>query len=215
MSMLPDNMISHTSQFTVALPNPAASNPCVRRWNRKDYHRLGEQGWFRDQKVELIDGEILVLTPQTSWHAYALDKTAELLNTVFARDHWIRLQLPLVSGEYGEPEPDISVVRGVRENFIDRHPTSAALIVEISYSTQDYDTKTKAHLYASMAVPDYWVLDLENRQLFVYRQPTADASVPFGHRYQQVETLSAGGQVSPLEKPDSQIAIADMLPPKK
>jgi Uma2 family endonuclease len=66
-----------------------------------------------------------------------------------------------------------------------------------------------------MGVPDYWVIDLENRQLWVHRQPVADASSLFGHRYSQVETIAADGQVSPLEKPDSWIAVAQMLPPAK
>ncbi|NOZ40497.1 MAG: Uma2 family endonuclease [Planctomycetes bacterium] len=219
MSTVPDNTISTLSSVLAYVPVSTldATNafPRAKRWTRAEYHRIAELGFFQDERVELINGEILVLTPQSSWHAYALDKTAELLNAIFAKDHWVRLQLPLVSGDSGEPEPDISVVHGLREDFIDHHPTTAALIVEISYTTQEYDTQTKAHLYASMNVPDYWVLDLENRQLLVYRQPVADETAKFGHRYESMTTIAADGQVASLEKPGEMLTVGKMLPPVK
>ena len=92
------------------------------------------------------------------------------------------------------------------------HPQTAVLVVEVSKSLLNYDLHTKACLYASMGVPDYWVLDLVKRQLLVHRQPGADAKVPFGHRYQQTETIAADGQVTLLEDSAATIAIASILP---
>ncbi|MCG8448108.1 MAG: Uma2 family endonuclease [Pirellulales bacterium] len=199
----------------MALPGIGDTTPQAKRWTREEYYRLGEQGWFLEERVELIDGEILVLTPQSSWHAYATDKLASLLEVIFSKGYWIRAQLPLPFGELHEPEPDISVVRGQRDDFIDNHPTEAQLVVEVSLTTIEYDKNIKPSLYARMGVPDYWVLDLENRLLLVYRQPAVDENAPFGHRYKIVETIPADGCVSPFEKPDAKLAVADMLPPKK
>jgi len=219
MSTLPHNMASDVTLAPVMIPEAIDrridGGPYAKRWTREEYYRLGELGWFQNERVELVDGEILVMSPQSPKHYLALDRIYRCLEKVFGQEYWIRSQGPVTKGEFNEPEPDICVVKGPPEKYEDDHPSSAYLVIEVSKTSLRFDKTTKQSLYASMAVPDYWVLDLENRQLFVYRQPTADASVPFGHRYQQVETLSADSQVSPLEKPDSQIAIADMLPPQK
>ena len=134
-----------------------------------------------------------------------------LLETAFGTDYWIRPQGPVIRGEYSEPEPDLSVVRGAPDDFED-HPSTVLLVVEVSKTSLSLDTKKKQSLYASMGVPDYWVLDLENRQLLVFRQPISDENADLGHRYEQVETIAAAGHVSPLEKPDARLAVADMLP---
>lgn len=197
-----------------ALTFPTAPVPPTRkRWTRAEYYRLAEQGWFQNQRVELIDGEIIVLSPQSPQHFAGTERVRRLLEKAFGEAYWVRPQGPLPHGDYSEPEPDTAVVRGSLEDYDEAHPTASVLVVEVSRSTLKYDTSIKPHLYASMAVPDYWVLDLANRQLLVHRQPVADESVPFGFRYQSVQVLEASGSVSPLVLPDVSIAVAEMLPP--
>ncbi len=204
-----DTLLHHAAPADVPLVEPV-----TKKWTREEYYKLAELGWFQDQRAELIDGEIVVVSPQSFPHARALHATFQILNETFRGEYWVRCQLPLVHSQRSEPEPDISVVRGACESYSD-HPTTALLVVEVSITTLDFDKAQKSSLYASMGVPDYWVLDLENRQLLVHRQPTSDKNAPFGHSYAQVETLSADGHVCPLEKPDAKLAVADMLPPKK
>jgi Uma2 family endonuclease len=200
------------------------ADPRTKRWTREEYYHLDELGCFKDEHVELIGGEILVMSPQSPEHFLALDRVCRCLERVFDERYWIRSQGPLIMGplimgplsksESNEPEPDVCVVKGPPEEYVD-HPKTAYLVVEVSKTSLEFDKTTKQSLYASMRVPDYWVLDLENRQLLVHREPIADDNSPFGHRYQLVEIVAADRQVSPLEKPDATISVADMLPPKK
>jgi len=214
MSTLPENTTLETGQVSIALPSIALSNPHAKRWGREEYYRLYKAGWFQGQRVQLVDGEILVMSPQSFEHYWSIDAVSELLRNLFGKAYWVRSQAPCPHGEWSEPEPDISVTKGSRDDFTD-HPTTAILAVEVSKTSLLFDQGKKSHLYASMGVPDYWVLDLENRQLLVHRKPIADAGVPFGHRYEQRKTLAADSHISPLEKPAAKLAIAQMLPPLK
>jgi len=175
---------------------------------------LGELGWFQEERVELVDGEILVMSPQSFEHSWSVDSIARLLENVFGDEYWVRSQAPFPNEPWSDPEPDIIVSAGNRNDFTD-HPASAVLAIEVSKTSLQFDKTTKQSLYASMNVPDYWVLDLENRQLLVYRQPIADESAKFGHRYESLATIAADGHVSPLENPEEKLAVGEMLPPQK
>ncbi len=211
MSTVADSLaIVPLSMVPVGATAPEAPTP--KRWTRQEYYRLAEQGWFQNQRVELIDGEILLSSPQSPQHAYASELVRRLLARTFEPDYWVRTSTPVTHGEYSEPEPDLCVVRGPMKEFSSRHPSTATLIVEISRSSLKYDRTTKQRLYASMGVPDYWVLDVDNRQLIVHRAPTKGAGEQ-AREYQDVNIVRETGSVSPLEKPDASFAVADMLPP--
>jgi Uma2 family endonuclease len=215
MSIAPDNLTSGVA-FNVALP-PARQEefaPRMKLWNREEYYRLAELGLIPEKHVELIGGVIYEVSPHSFEHFWSIEVVARLLEKIFGEAYWIRRQGPCVHGEWSEPEPDITVAKGNMEEF-SAHPTTAVLAVEVSKSSLSFDKGRKASLYAAMDVPDYWVLDLVNHQLWVHRQPIADGTSPFGHRYSQVEAVSADGSVSPLEKPEASITIAQMLPPQK
>ncbi len=215
MSTVPDNLTG-TIPLSMAFP-PARQEefpPRVKRWNRQEYHHLAELGYFQNERVELIDGEIVQMSPQSFEHFWSIDTIAHLLEKIFGESYWVRQQGPCIHGEWSEPEPDVTVVKGAIANFSE-HPSTAVLAVEVSKSSLVFDRGRKANLYAGMGIPDYWVLDIENRHLWVHRQPVADASAPFGHRYGKVEAIAVDGHVSPLEIPTAQIAVAQMLPPVK
>lgn len=189
--------------------------PTRKRWTRAEYYRLDEQGWFQNQRVELIDGEIILVNLQSPQHVVAVELVREAALQLFPDGYWVRQRFPLVHGDYSEPEPDMALVRGEPEDYLAEHPKFALLVVEVSGESLAYDKNRKLHLYASMDVPEYWILDLNSRQLLVYREPRADASAPFGYSYATTFALNEQESVSPLELPTASIPIHKMLPSRK
>jgi Uma2 family endonuclease len=196
----------------LALPPVRPEEPTRKRWTREEYYRLAEQGWFQDQRVELIDGEIIQLSPPSPPHSVAVELVYESLRQVFGEGYSLRHQTSVVHGDYSQSEPDVAVVQGAIRDYSKEHPKTAILLVEVSRSSLAYDKNRKLHLYASMGVPEYWILDLNNRQLLVYREPQADASAPFGYSYGTAIALNESETVSPLEKPEARVSVTAMLP---
>jgi Uma2 family endonuclease len=193
------------------IPQPIAVDPHPRRWTKEEYYKLGELGVFRGQRVELIDGEITVLSPQNWPHASTTDRIFRILDHHLGQGFWVRMQLPVDFGLATEPEPDVSAVPGQPANYTN-HPTAAVLIVEVSDTTLAYDRGRKASLCAAAGVTDYWIANLLDHQLEVYRDPVPDGTQDFGFRYATVTILQPGAMVSPLAAPQVQIAVADLLP---
>jgi Uma2 family endonuclease len=184
-----------------------------RRWNKDEYYRLGELGFFHGQRVELIEGQLMVHSPQNSLHANAVDAVHDVLRTVFPAAYRVRGQLPIDLGQPSEPEPDVAVVVGPRQQYWNAHPTSAVLIVEVSDTTLSYDRDRKGSLYARAKLKDYWIVNVVDRQLEVYRDPQPDPTAHYGHRYTSCTVLRPPDTVSPLALPQITIAVADLLPP--
>src|SRR5262245_8562612 len=104
----------------------------LRRWTRGEYDRLAELGILGpDERVELIDGEIVQVPPQQSRHATGVCLAMDALGLTFGAGFTIRVQLPLALGQYSEPEPDVAVVVGTARDYAEAHPTSALLVVEV------------------------------------------------------------------------------------
>jgi Uma2 family endonuclease len=185
--------------------------PQTRRWTRDDFYRMARAGLFQGQRAELIDGEVMVLSPQNWPHASTVDRVCEVLRTHLDSGVWVRAQLPLALTLHSEPEPDISVVAGRRDDYSD-HPATALLIVEVSDSTLDYDRGRKASLYASAGIADYWIVNLVDHQLEIHRQPTPDPTQVYGHAYASVTILNSAAVALPLAWPQTAIAVADLLP---
>jgi Uma2 family endonuclease len=186
--------------------------PRPRKWTRDEYHQLAELGLFRDQRVELIDGEIIQMAPQKEPHAASISLALEALTTAFGAGHWVRPQMPLFFDGLSEPEPDLAVVKGTpRDSVKSDNPRSALLVVEVSATTLRYDRTRKASLYAAAGIEDYWIINLIDRQLEIYRNRIADASQKFGWRYQDVTSRKLGDAISPLARPDAKIAVNDVL----
>jgi Uma2 family endonuclease len=184
-----------------------------RRWTRKEYARLGELGVFRPgEPVELIGGELIVSEPIGSPHASAVGLTADALHAAFGAGWVVRVQAPVALDDDSEPEPDVVVVPGHHRDYRDAHPSHAAVLVEVADSSLVFDREEKASLYARAGMRDYWIVNLIDRALEVYREPAPDASAPLGWRYAAVDVLSPGATVSPLSRPQARIAVADLLP---
>lgn len=185
----------------------------VKRWTREDYDRMIDAGIFAPgERVELIDGEILAMSPQNSPHATAISLTADTLRVAFATGHHVRVQMPIALDRYSEPEPDVAVVRGSPRHYRDAHPSSALLMVEITDSTLAYDRDQKGSLYARSGIVDYWVLTLADHRLEISRDPAPAAGARYGWSYRSVQHHTAEEYVSPLAAPQARIAVADLLP---
>src|SRR5262249_22795353 len=155
-----------------ARPAPPAPRP--RRWTKAEYHTMGELGWFEDQHVELLDGEIVEMPVPGNPHCVSTDNVAEVLRHVFPKDRcWVRMQMPLDLGLDPEPLPDVAVAAGPKSSYTS-HPTTVLLVVEVSDSTLSIDRGRKAALYARAGLADYWIVNLADRRLEVYRRPIAD-----------------------------------------
>jgi Uma2 family endonuclease len=182
-----------------------------RRWSKGEYYRLAEAGLFHGQRVELLEGQIMVLSPQKAPHFSTVDRVTEALRRHFGSGYQVRMQGPIDFGQTSEPEPDVAVVVGERADFAQAHPTSAVLIVEVSDTTVSYDRRRKGSLYARAGVADYWIVNLRRGWLEVHRAPIADATWHYGHRYSSRTDLLPGAVVAPLALPAVSIAIADLL----
>ncbi len=186
-----------------------SEDPRPRKWTRCEYHELGEQGFFQDRRVQLIEGSIIEMSPQKNAHAVSLLLTCDLMQVLFGSARTVRYQLPLKLSDVSEPEPDVAIVTGKPRDWPD-HPTTADLVIEISDSTLKFDLTDKARLYAQALLPEYWVVDLVNRRLIVHRQPKRPRSGPA--RYEEVTVYEADAIVKPLAKPRSSVKVADLLP---
>ncbi len=195
---------------TVAPYLPSSPNPGPRYWTREEYYRLADLGFFRGQRAERIGGQIMVMSPQNWPHTVATDKTWEALRTAVGPGYWVRSQAPLELGQSSDPEPDVSVVVGRREDYAD-HPTTAVLVVEVSDTTLAFDRGDKANQYAAAGIADYWVIDVNGRRVEVYRDPKPDPAKPFGAWYTKVTVFGAADVIASLTILSARITGGDLL----
>ena len=187
------------------LPIPTDVVPSRVRLTRTAYYMLFDAGLI-GEKCELIDGEIVEKMPQGAAHTQAVRRAERLMRRLFGEEY-VYSQTPLVLNEYDEPEPDIFVTTLPETAFTQQQPNAgeSRLAVEVSVSTLDYDKGKKASRYALAGVVGYWVLDVTNRKLLVYRNPQNGA-------YPAPQELTETDTVSPLALPTATIAVKDLLP---
>jgi len=182
-----------------------------RRWSREEYDRLIAGGMFHpEERLELIEGEIVQMSPQGSQHATGVTLVENTLRTVFGKNYVVRVQMPLAISLGSEPEPDIAIVTGAPRDYCKEHPTTAELVIEIADTTLTYDRTKKAAMYAQAGIQEYWILNLLDRQLEVYRQPQSLPSSTFPYQKHEVKTASEA--IRPLRRHQKTILIADLLP---
>jgi len=172
---------------------------------------MGAQGIFKsDERVELLDGEILVMSPQCPRHVVVLNLLAALLRVAFASSATVRTQQPLALEDRSEPEPDIAVVPGEERDYLSAHPRSALLVVEVSDTTLATDRGKKAEAYARAGIRDYWVVNLVDSVVEVHRNPRR-VSRALGWSYESVKRVKIKESVSPLALPRRKVRVADFL----
>jgi len=185
----------------------------TRRWTRAEYDRLIDIGVFLpDEPLELLGGELIVSEPQGSAHHTAIGLVEDALRAALEPGWLVRSQGPIELDDESEPEPDIAVMRGDRRSYSHRHPSRPALVLEVAESSLAFDREHKGSLYARARLDDYWIVNLVDRVVEIYRRPVPDTSAPFGSRYASKEVLSAESSVELLEVPGARILVSDLLP---
>jgi Uma2 family endonuclease len=169
---------------------------------RSEYERLIELGVFDDERVELIRGVLVKMSPQEAPHASTVQKLTELLIARLRERGSVRVRLPLALSEDTELEPDVAVVP--LGDYAIEHPRTALLIIEVADSTLNKD-RGKAAVYASAGIPEYWIVNLGARAVEVYVSPEGD-------RYAEVRTLRTGDTLRSQTLPELAIAVAEILP---
>lgn len=195
-----------------AAQKQALAEPRPYQWSREEYYKLGEFVLLKGKRVELIEGEVIEMSPIYSPHMTGVTLAIDALREAFGKGWVIRVQGPLSLGTDSDPEPDIAVVAGKARDFKDAHPTSAALVIEVADSSLVYDRNVKASLYAKFGISDYWIVNLKKRQIEVHRRPIIDATAKYGYTYADKMVFTEQDSVTPLAKAKSRIAVADLLP---
>jgi Uma2 family endonuclease len=190
--------------------DPIDPGPRPFRFSREQYYRLGELGVFDGRRVELVRGEIVLMSPINEPHMAGVTLTTDALKTAFGPGHYVRVQGPLNLGTI-DPEPDVAVVPGSPRDYAVT-PTTALLVVEVADTSFHYDTTTKAEEYATAGIIEYWVLDLVNRQLLVYRDPVPLPAGLGATAYRTRLTFGPTDWVAPLAAPNGPVQVADLLP---
>jgi len=167
---------------------------------------------FRGEPIELLDGHLVVAEPQSAYHAAAITRVDYTLRRVLPSGWIVRLQAPISLDDDSQPEPDLVVVRGRPGDFGDAHPTRPAIAIEVAESSLGFDRERKGSLYARAGIGDYWIVNLVDRVLEVYRDPEGDAAALHGWRYRSVLRLTSPAIIVPLAFAALEIPVADLLP---
>jgi Uma2 family endonuclease len=180
-----------------------------RLWTREEVYRLAAAGILHpEERLELLDGELWQhVTKQNPPHATGIQRTARQLQLAFGATTLVRQQLPLFLHKRSQPAPDLLVVTGTIEDYEVEHPRASdvLLLVEIADTTLRFDRGRKLKAYARFGIPEYWIVNLPDRRLEVYRDPAGPA-------YQSVTLNSEEEVVAPLRAPDAAIRVGDLLP---
>lgn len=175
-------------------------------WTHAEFERMvATGGLVPNARVELVDGEILDMAPQESIHSTGVRLVEDALRRLFGVGFDVRPQLPLALDDHSEPGPDIAVVIGGPRNYRDAHPDTAILIVEVAGSSLAYDRDRRLALYARNGIADYWILNLVDTCLEVYRQPMNTG-------YATRTLLDSTDQVAALARPNRHLSVADLMP---
>lgn len=166
---------------------------------------------FAGRRAELIDGEILEMSPQNNRHIVAVSRTARLLLSAFDDSYWVMIQGTIRLPRGDMPDPDFAIRPGPMsvDNSVQPLPL---LVIEVSDETLRYDRTAKASMYAANGIADYWVINLPQNVVEVYRTPVADAAAKFGYRYADVVEHGRDQKICPLAAPSILFDVDRMLP---
>ena len=203
-----------TTQEKVPAANPAvpqapAPTPQRRKFTVAEYYRMGEIGILGpDERVELIDGEILVMPPIGPGHAGSVDFTADYITRRLDEQFIVRSQNPVHLSDSSEPQPDIAIIVRRRESYFTAHPTPAdvLLVIEVADSSLEFDREVKAHIYGRAGVPETWVKNLPEDCIERFTEPGPEG-------YAQHSIHRRGETLTPVSLPDLELPVADLLPP--
>ncbi len=177
------------------------------RFTVDEYHRMGEAGVLHeDDRVELLDGQIVQMTPIGVRHAACVNRLNALITGLTGTRATVSIQNPLILGEHEEPQPDVAVLRYRADGYQTGHPRAldTLLVVEVADTSLAYDRDVKIPLYARAGIPEAWLVDLTTDRIAVYREPHAG-------RYGHLRSAGPGDMLTPVHLPDVTLAVTDIL----
>jgi Uma2 family endonuclease len=178
----------------------------LRPLKRVEYERLAELGAFRDEKVELVYGRIIRMSPIGGPHRYGVSRLNELLVRALEGRARVEIQMSFAASDDSEPEPDVAVVP--LGDYLEAPPSVAFLLIEVAQSSLADDRGWKATLYAACGVPEYWIVNLVDDVIEVYREPGAEGYARVTRHGREEELRVPGFE-------DVVVHVCEVLPPRK
>ena len=175
----------------------------VRPLHRREFEQLVEAGAFEDERVELLRGVLVEMTPQSDDHVESCTRIARMLNRALGDDVEVRSHASHPAGEDSMPEPDVAVVSAGPWGT----PRDTLLVIEVSHTSLRKDRRVKTSIYAEAGFPEYWIVDLAGRCVEVYTQPRDGV-------YAQMVTIGDDGVLRPAARPQVAIPVAEIVPPR-
>ena len=178
-----------------------------RRFTVDEYHRMGQAGILgEDDRLELLEGEIVEMAPIGSRHQATVDRLTRLFSGRMADAVLVRVQGPVRLAEDSEPQPDVTLLRLRDDFYATAHPgpEDVILLVEVSDSSIEYDREVKLPHYARQGIPEVWIVDLDKDAIEVYTEPTVEG-------YRGVSQLGRGQTLSPQHFPPLELAVDQVL----
>ena len=176
------------------------------KWTIDRYHRAVEAGVFEDQSVELLNGELIEMSPEGVSHAGLSDSSSRYLQQLLGERAIVRVGHPITLPNNSEPEPDLAIAQPLEDVYKTGHhpyPENIFWLIEYSHTSLDKDLQIKSKTYASVNIADYWVVNLRTRELIVFRDPV-------NGEYRSKVTLTSE-MISPLFFPDVQIDVVRLI----
>ena len=177
------------------------------RFTVEEFQRMGETGILtREDRVELIDGQIVRMTPIGPPHAGTVSALLMMLGPVIGDRAVLSAQSPLILDDFSEPEPDLALLKPSVDTYRQRHPRpdDVLLLIEVADTSGAYDRRVKIPLYAQAGISEYWIVDVNRRLVEVRRSPRGDG-------YASVEELAPGARLSPEAFPDIELEVSGIL----
>ncbi len=184
---------------------PNSSAIVVSKWSIDDYHQMIKAGILDDRHVELLNGEIVEMSPEGEPHAHLSSDAADYFRELLRGRAKIREGKPITLPNQSEPEPDVAVVHDLGDVYLEHHPYPDHIfwLVEYSNSSLAKDLEVKPKIYAQAGILEYWVINLKRMELVIFRDPSDD-------NYREKRTL-IDGEICPLAFPDVAIAVGRLL----
>lgn len=177
------------------------------RFTVEEFHQMAQAGILsEDDRVELLEGEIVEMTPIGSRHAACVNRLNRLFSEGIGGRAIVSVQNPVRLSEHSEPQPDLTLLKPRPDFYAAAHPgpKDVLLVVEVAETSSDYDRQVKITLYAQAGVPEAWLVDLGGNTIAVYRKPSSGG-------YGEVRQVRGGQRIALEAFPDLGLSVADIL----
>jgi Uma2 family endonuclease len=204
---MPDATPTEVEDIGLSLYGVTMSVLTKHRFNTGEYYRMAETGVIKaNARVELLDGEIIDMSPIGPFHGGVVNRLNSLFNATAKERYLVAVQNPLQLDDYNEPQPDLMLLRPVADDYTSKHasPEDVLLLVEVADTSLQYDRGDKLQAFARAGVSEVWIVNLQERMLEVYREPR-----PTGYR--SITSFRPGDRVSPAAFPVIIVDIARLL----